>query len=179
MAARPVSALPARSTRYPPELRRSWRPSRISASSSTTRILALSMDGFLAYREFEAERSAFARSAADLDGAAVLLHDAVADRKPQARSFAGGLGGEEGVENTVEQLAGDAHAGVGDLDIHGSILCRGADLDHAAVGHGVARVHEQVQKHLLEAVGRAEHGGQVLAQVFHHAHARQAERMRD
>ena len=51
--------------------------------------------------------------AACADVAAVLLDDAVGQGQPQARPLADGLGGEEGVEDLVENIGGDALAIVG------------------------------------------------------------------
>jgi hypothetical protein len=53
----------------------------------------------------------FADSAVDGNRAAVLLgDDVVADRKPEPGAFAGGLGGEERLEQLVPELGRDADA---------------------------------------------------------------------
>ena len=57
-------------------------------------------------------------------------------------------------------------AGVGDFHFHRAIVRAGAHFEHAAAGHGVARVHEQIQKHLLQTRRRAEHGRQLLRVVL-------------
>ena len=91
----------------------------------------------------------------------MLLDDAVAHRKAQPGAAAGGLGGEERIEDAMQMFGRNARAGVGDFHFDRAVLRRGADFQHAARRHGVARVHEQVQKHLLEARGRAENRRQV------------------
>ena len=72
------------------------------------------------------------------------------------------FGGEEWIENAMEMLGRNARAGVGDFDFHGAVVRRRADFQHAAAGHGVARVHEKIQEHLLQARGGAEHRRQLL-----------------
>ena len=52
----------------------------------------------------------------DLDRAAVLLDDPVADREAQPGPLADRLGGEERVEDPLADRRVDAAAGVGDLD---------------------------------------------------------------
>src|SRR6476646_1638292 len=97
------------------------RLSRISDSSSTTRMRPLGMamacssadtisgihrfpldrggagSGCLGPRQGDVESGSTAWAAEDFYGAPVLLNDAVADRKAEAGSFASRLGGEERV----------------------------------------------------------------------------------
>src|ERR1041385_3989466 len=47
------------------------------------------------------ERGAFAHLGLYFDRAAVILHDAIADREPQTRSLTGRFGCEERIENLV------------------------------------------------------------------------------
>src|SRR6266849_7859344 len=154
---RPASPVSALSTPYPSERSRSSSPSRISASSSTTRMAPLDMDLFSEDGELETEGSAFAGRGAHIDLSGVLLDDAVADRKSQPGAAAGRLGGKERIENADQVFAGDAHPGIGDLNLDVAVLRRRAHLEHSARRHGVARVHEQVQEDLLQAVRRAQH----------------------
>ena len=65
----------------------------------------------------------------DVDRAAVLLDDPVADREAQPGPFADRLGGEERVEDPLADRRVDAAAGVGDLD-----------PDAAASGSGPVRI---------------------------------------
>src|SRR5690242_11624761 len=99
----------------------------MSASSSITRILplgdapvdssAVASSGIhrlplcvtRARRSFgpwkrELKTGAAAGAAEDFDRTAMFLHDTVADRKPQARALARGLGGEEGIVDALHVL---------------------------------------------------------------------------
>src|ERR1700675_4426846 len=135
------------------------------------------MDRFPGYGEFKPERCSLARRRPDVYFARMLFYNAVAHRKTQPGAASGGLGGEEGIENTVEVLRRNTRAGVGDLDFHGTVLRGGAHLNHSAVGHGVARIHEQIQEHLLKARDGAEHGRQLLLVILDHVHARGLKRV--
>ena len=66
------------------------------------------MDCFPGDREFQPERSALARRRAHVNLSRVLLDNAVADRKTQPGAPAGGLGGEEWIENAMEMLGRNA-----------------------------------------------------------------------
>src|SRR3989338_369136 len=180
MALRPVSASVAKLKEKPAELKRTSRASRTSASSTTTRTLprasAIVSPGAgrdRRQREFDQERSALAGARAAVDGAAVLLDDAVADGQAQAGAPAGGLGGEEGVVDLAQVLRGDADAGVADLDLDAAVVVAGADGELAALRHGVAGVDQQVQEDLLELAGVAADDRQGLVQLgFHFGSAR-------
>src|ERR1035438_7054403 len=99
----------------------SSRPSRISTSSSTTRMSPLVSDGLngvsvissgayrlprggcnLGERQFDAELGAPAGAVGNLDGTAMLLNDPISHRQPQASALARGLGGEERVVDAVQ-----------------------------------------------------------------------------
>ena len=61
--------------------------------------------------------------ALDVNFAGMFLNDAVGDGEPKARSAAftrpgHGLGGEEGVVDTLQVFRGNARAGVGDEGFH-------------------------------------------------------------
>src|ERR1700680_541286 len=111
--ASPVSAL---EVEYPSVVSSSSKPSRISDSSSTTRMAPLDMYRFPRSREFQPERCAFIRSRAHVNLSGVFPDDAVAYRKPQARAAAGRLRGEEGIEDAVQIFARNSGTRVGNLD---------------------------------------------------------------
>lgn len=90
----------------------------------------------------------------DGDVAAVVFDEPVADRKTQSHAFDLALGGEEAVKNFVKMLFPDAAAGVGDVNHNIAALGGGADRQHSAMGHGVARVGDHVQKDLAQLVFR-------------------------
>src|ERR1700680_3342311 len=117
--ASPVSAL---EVEYPSVVSSSSKTSRISSSSSTTRIAPLDMNRFPCDREFEPEGRAFFRCRAHVDLPGVLLDDAVAHRKPQARAAAGGLGGEARIEDAVQILTGNSGTCVGDFDFDRAVV---------------------------------------------------------
>ena len=92
----------------------------------------------------------------------VLLDDAVAHGEPEAGAASRGFCGEKGIEDAVQIFAGNAAAGIDDFHFHRAVVRRRADFDDAAGGHGIARIHEEIQEHLLQSVGRAQHRGQCL-----------------
>src|SRR5208282_4532633 len=147
-------------------------PSRISSSSSTTRIDPLGMDSFPGYGELQAEGCALARRRAHVHFARVLLDDAVAHRKAESGAPSGGLGCEEWIEDAMDMFRRNARSGVDDFDFDGAIVSRGPDFQHAAARHGVARVHEQVEKHLLETRDRAKDRRQLIRIAADDIHAR-------
>ena len=95
----------------------------------------------------------------------MLADDPVDRGEPQPGSAPGFLGREEGLEDVLQHRRGNPNPRVGDADArvgagrhraaardrarlgHVSI---GADRDHAALRHGVARVDDKVHDHLLE-----------------------------
>ena len=83
------------------------------------------------------------------DGAAEVLDQPVDDGKAEAGALSDGLGGEEGFENLVQQMGGDAGAGIPDGQEHGVAFRSGADAEH------------EVDDDLFEPVGDGEHGGQL------------------
>src|SRR5690606_19374933 len=70
------------------------------------------------FREGESESGAAALIVPCLDGAGVLLNDAVAHSEAQPRTIADALGGEKRVEDLVEIFFRNAAARVADLDQH-------------------------------------------------------------
>src|ERR1035438_10032683 len=125
----------ARVTLNPSVESSSSRPSRISTSSSTTRMSPLVSDGLngvsvissgayrlprggcnLGERQFDAELGAPAGAVGNLDGTAMLLNDPISHRQPQASALARGLGGEERVVDAVQVLGVYAVSAVGPFD---------------------------------------------------------------
>src|SRR5436190_20779463 len=92
------------------------------SSSTTSRVCAVCVAGGLAslamtflHGKTQEHGRAASFAARHLDGAAVLLHDGLADRKPEAG--AAGLGREERVEQLGQRVARDPDAGVDHADL--------------------------------------------------------------
>src|SRR3954471_24857021 len=98
-------------------------------------------------RQHHGEARADAGARVDLDASAMRLDDAVADRKAEAGSLAGLLGGEERVEDLRQHVLRDAPPVVGDLDGHMSRIGRARAYDDAAAGLGrrLRRIDDEVQ----------------------------------
>src|SRR5712691_8135046 len=86
------------------------RNSRMLFSSSTTRMRPSGIAG----GERDGDGGSLAAEAADLDVAAVLLHDAMNQRQPDAAAL--GLRREEGLEDVRQVGGADAGTGVRDRD---------------------------------------------------------------
>ena len=92
------------------------------------------------------------------------MREAMNLRQSQTGALADRLGGEEGIEDLAEDVGRDAGAGVlhRDRDISaGAGLVAGRDVarryrDDAAVGHGVARVDDEIDQRRLE-LGDVDH----------------------
>src|SRR5258707_1177510 len=177
--AKPDSPVPALVTPYPSLVSSSSRPSRISDSSSITRIEPLCMDCFPERGEFNVEGCAFSWGRAYIDFSCMLLDYTVADGQTQACAAAVGFGGKERIENAMNVLARDACSCVCDFDFHAAVVGGGADFKHAAGGHGVASIQKKIKKNLLELVGGAAHGRKRLAQLLDDVDLGSLERMRD
>src|SRR5450755_132234 len=117
-------------------------PSRISDSSSTTRMEPLDMDRFPYRGEFDVEGCALAGGGADINFSSVLFDYAVADRQPQAGAAPAGFGGEKRIENAMDVFARNARASVHNFHFNAPVMRGGAHFQHSAAGHGVARVQE-------------------------------------
>src|SRR6202007_2021065 len=107
---RPDSPVSALDTPYPSPLRRNSRPSRISDSSSTTRMEPLDMNRFPGRGEFEPEGSAFTGRGPHIDLARMFLDDSITYRKSQARAAPGRFRREERIEDPLQILAGNSGA---------------------------------------------------------------------
>src|ERR1019366_9689044 len=103
------------------------------------------------------ERRTHANLALHMHLAAVLLHDAVAygQAKPGALVLAIarlGLGGKERVEDAMQVLLLDPSAEVLDHhpDVSPRLLRRNPYVWVGRIVHGVARIQQQIQRHLLQ-----------------------------
>ena len=121
----------------------------------------------------------------DLDRAFERVHDSATDRKPETGSAPGGFRRHERVEDTSQQLRGNAGAGVLHFDAH-AILVGASRPDGDRVLHSVARVDrlgrvdDQIQEHLTDSRPRTanvevavlvlpHHGGSVLHLGLRHS----------
>ena len=118
------------------------------------------MDRFPDCGEFYVEGRTFAGSRANVNFSSVLFNYTVADGQAQSSAAPAGLGGEKGIEDPMDVIARNARAGVSDFDFDAAIVGGGAHFQHAATGHGIARIQEQIQEYLLELVRGSAHGGQ-------------------
>src|SRR6185312_8106280 len=144
----------------------STRRARASTSwSSGPAHGALRLADNFTHRQAYRERGALAGAVAGgTDGAAVQLHQLLADRQPEAQSGVltgdGGVCLAEAVEHERQEGGIDADAAVayGDLRMGRAVL--DADLDPTALRSELQRVGEQVGDHLLQpvrvATGRTE-----------------------
>ena len=116
-------------------------------------------------RQIDAEHGAASHRAVAEDEPARLLDEAIHHRQAEPGALADLLGGEEGLEDLVDDLLRDTCAGILDLDQHivrhrhlalaGGLDLAGrhvarADRQLATVRHGVTGVHRQVDDDLLE-----------------------------
>ena len=85
------------------------------------------------------------------------LDDRARDHEPEARARNRAPGRRRGAVEAREQLAdlvaGDADAGVGDLDAYAVSAVRGRQHHRAALGSELERVRDEVVEHLPEASG--------------------------
>src|SRR6185295_3110005 len=148
----------------------------MSASSSTTRILPLEALTVLSSTEgvsgihrvplrclrappgfgpgdLEVETSAAAGTIVSFNRACMLLHNTVRHRKPEPGPLARRLGGEERIVDAVKIFGLDAVTGVHYVHARAMFIGRSFHFEHAARFHCVPRVHEQIQKDLLEFSG--------------------------
>src|SRR5580698_10142218 len=193
MRCKPASPVAAVSTTKPSISSRVCKDSRISASSSMMRttpampdvpftsereitaasdIFGLGGDSLPAQGEIESESGALPGMAFHANFAGMFLDDAVGDRKAETGAtwlaFARrSLGGKERIVNALNVLGGNAAPGVGHAHADTLAVDRGY-AQRAAARHGVFRVQEQVQEHLLQSSRIALNGGQPgLRRVVH------------
>src|SRR5689334_11793699 len=123
-------------------------------------------------RKFEVKAGATARTAEYFDRTAMFLHDTVADRKAEAGALAGGLGSEERIVDAVQVLWSDAVAGIDHVDARAAVIGCRLHFQHSPSLHGVPRIEEQIQKHLLQLSRIAVHRGQCWLESRTHFDAR-------
>ncbi|EEF22940.1 conserved hypothetical protein, partial [Ricinus communis] len=118
---------------------------------------------------------ALRRRLPDPDPATVGFNNGAADR--QAHAHAVFLGAVEGLEQARHHAGRDAGAGVADADQQRAVAVRAALRLHrqhrlagTAAGHGLDRVHQQVDEHLLQLHAVAVHRRQVRRQAQHQRH---------
>src|SRR5947207_3423111 len=106
--------------------------SRISASSSMIRTLPLPLDihSLSREREIESERRSPSHNAFNRNVSAMFLHDAIADRKPQARALSSGLGGKKRIVDLFDVVAADSRSGIGHYDFNARVHNAGPDFKH-------------------------------------------------
>nr|GFA26693.1 hypothetical protein [Tanacetum cinerariifolium] len=115
-------------------------------------------------RQVQRDGGAGARGGTRPDGAAGLVHEPVDHRQAKAGALTDGFGGEERIENPVENFRGDAGARVGHADFDVVTLgqlrlysgcVRAGDVARAhgqftAARHGIARVEGQVYQRAFQ-----------------------------
>jgi hypothetical protein len=57
---------------------------------------------------------------------------------------------KNGIENAIELFGGNTAARVRHFDFDRTILRRRPNFEHSSGWHGIARVHEEIEEHLLE-----------------------------
>src|ERR1039458_2820518 len=87
----------------------------------------------------------------------MLLNDTVGYREAKAGALLGALGGKEWIVDAMQVLRRDPVAGIGNLHPRTQPVGPRAHFQGAARAHGVARVQEQVEEHLLQFPGIAVH----------------------
>src|SRR5580704_4543880 len=107
----------------------------------------------------------------------MLFDDAIAYREAQTGAASCGFGGEEGIKNTREIFALNAHACVGYFDFYGAVICATSHFEHPARKHGVFGVQEKIQENLLQTITRSQNAGQIGFQIFNHLNVASAERV--
>src|ERR1700722_9000921 len=80
----------------------------------------------------------------------MLRDDTVGDRKTQACATSHWLGRKEWIENARQHLGGNSFAVVSNSDPNFIAGAAGADGDHSMFFDRLARVHEDIHKHLIE-----------------------------
>src|SRR5580693_4401918 len=175
----PDCAVSAIETRYPSVFRRSSSPSRISASSSITRIEPLGMNCVPHGRKFNMEGSTSPGGGAHIDLAGMFFDDTITHGQTKASAAATGFGREKRVKNLMDVVAGNPVARVRHFDFHASVMSAGADFQDSARGHGIARVQEEIQENLLQFVGGAAHRWKSVGKMLHHLDLGGFQRMGD
>jgi hypothetical protein len=139
---------PRRGNRLARRRARRFRTGARPAHPGTSRCSGLSD------RQLDAHAGAAARGGAHRHLTPVPAHDLVGDGKPQTGALAHRLGGEEGIEDPLEHLAGDPAAVVFHRHHHSPALALAAESNRAALVHGLGRVHHEIEEDLLQLLGR-------------------------
>ncbi len=115
-------------------------------------------------REGEGKPRALAGLGGHVDGALVLLHDAVAGREAHAGAVVA-LCGEEGLEDVLLHLVAHADARIADVHAHlpGPVRV-GVEAERTALGHGLDGVQDEVDEHLAQ-LGRGPQNVRDVRQV--------------
>src|SRR5260370_3912731 len=108
------------------------------------------MDRFPHSGELDVEGSAFAWRGANVNFSSMLFDYTVADGEAKAGAAAAGFGGEKGIEDAMDVLAGNAGAGVGDFAFDAAVVYGGAHFPRSAHGHCVASVLGPIEQYLLQ-----------------------------
>jgi hypothetical protein len=119
-------------------------------------------------REFHVKGSAASRRRPYVNLSSVFLNDSVTHGQAETRATTSRFGREKGVEYLVDVIAGNSVACVRDLDFNAAIVSSGAHFQDSAGGHGVPRIQKEIQKYLLQLVGRAAHWGNPFGELLHH-----------
>src|SRR5258707_13050514 len=129
----------------------------MAPSITATSISGRGGAGFTGIAEDHGERASFADLAADAQETVLLSHGLMSDRKTEAGDR--GFGREERIEDVVDQLLLDAASAVVDTDLDRFRSGRSTwqrmrmaeaphrDRHRAAVGHGFARIGDEVRRH--------------------------------
>ena len=102
----------------------------------------------------------------------MLPHDVAAEGQPQAGALVGGLGGEEGVEDFVDGLLGDADAVVADGHLHPVFQPLGTEPEGRHIAPVAARFPPLVGGVAGVADHIQEHPAQIVRDYFQFAHGR-------
>ena len=100
---------------------------------------------------------AFPCCTADFYAAAMLADDPIAHRETQTNTTDLALRCEESVKNFVEILFRNPDTGIADRDPDESIVGFRPNPYETSIRHCIARVEDEVEKHLLELVSRPAH----------------------
>src|SRR5437899_1812212 len=126
--------------------------------------------------QLDHERRSLAGLALDGDGAAVLLDDAATERQPEPRPLARGLRREEGLEDLLPDLRGNAGPGIGHGQTNTLVLAVELAGEPDAPGrrlrllaHRVVGIGDEIHQDLMELVGvrpqRRQPGGELAGHL--------------
>src|SRR5581483_3732596 len=121
-------------------------------------------------RKVQTEARPSAAAVRDFYRSAVLLNNPVTHRQAQTRTLARRLGGEERIVDAVQVLRRNAGSRIRLLDFDRRFRRPCLHFQRTARRHGVARVHEKIEKYLLQlpcvSVNRAEIGFQLGLHLY-------------